>query len=138
MCNYIGTVFAEAQEPIDPDLRAWIVKQLSPPTVSPDALNQVTDKLLELYPDDPSVGSPFGTGDELFGFPSSYKRRSALGTSLILGLNIFGIIEIPCSVGDMWFTGPRRLWSHTAAHCHTVISSPSRKLSRNMGVGTLK
>jgi hypothetical protein len=75
----VGTVFAQSQEVTDPDIKTWILKQHSPPTTSQQALESVTDKLLELYPDDPTVGSPFGTGDELFGLPSSYKRRSALG-----------------------------------------------------------
>ncbi|TEB32785.1 extracellular triacylglycerol lipase precursor [Coprinellus micaceus] len=91
-----GTVFAQSQEVTDPDIKTWILKQHSPPTTSQQALESVTDKLLELYPDDPTVGSPFGTGDELFGLPSSYKRRSAL-------------------VGDIWFTAPRRQWSQAAA-----------------------
>ena len=73
-------MFALSQEVTDPDIRAWILKQHSPPTTSQQALEGVADELLELYPDDPTVGSPFGTGNELFGLPSSYKRRSALGT----------------------------------------------------------
>ena len=56
-----------------------MLTQHSPPTVSQQALEDVADKLLELYPDDPALGSPFGTGDELFGWPSSFKRRAALG-----------------------------------------------------------
>ena len=37
----------------------------------------IADKLLELYPDDPEDGSPFGTGNQTFGLSSQYKRASA-------------------------------------------------------------
>ena len=63
------------------DFKAMLVGQHSPPTVSQQVLEEVADKLLELYPDDPAVGSPFGTGDELFGLPSSFKRSAALSMS---------------------------------------------------------
>jgi hypothetical protein len=62
----------------DADFKTLLVGQHLPPTVSQKVLEEVADKLLELYPDDPTVGSPFGTGDELFGLPSSFKRSAAL------------------------------------------------------------
>lgn len=66
------------------DFKAMIVEGHSPPTVSQQALEEVADKLLELYPDDPTVGSPYGTGDELFGLPRSFKRSAALSMSDLL------------------------------------------------------
>ena len=33
---------------------------------------------MSLYPDDPSAGSPFNTGNETFGTGSGYKRGSAI------------------------------------------------------------
>ena len=52
--------------------------------------------LLTLYPDDPTVGSPFGTGNETFGLSSQFKRASAL-------------------LGDVSFQAPRRAWIQAAA-----------------------
>jgi acetylcholinesterase len=40
--------------------------------------NRIVDKLFELYPDNPALGSPFGTGNETFGRPAVWKRASAL------------------------------------------------------------
>ena len=51
--------------------------------------------LLTLYPDDPAVGSPFGTGNETFGLSSQFKRASAL-------------------IGDVSFQAPRRAWIQAA------------------------
>ena len=39
------------------------------------------DKLLDLYPDVPALGSPFGTGNNTFGLSSQYKRASAIRTT---------------------------------------------------------
>ena len=34
--------------------------------------------ILQMYPDDPAVGSPFGTGNETFGLSSQFKRAAAI------------------------------------------------------------
>lgn len=41
-------------------------------------LDNTIDHILTLYPEDPAVGSPYGTGNELFGLPASYKRHSSI------------------------------------------------------------
>ncbi|KAJ7579027.1 esterase 1 [Mycena floridula] len=64
--------------------------------ISPSTLAASATKLLELYPDDPSLGSPFNTGNETFGLSTGYKRVSALQ-------------------GDLSFQSQRRLWIETAA-----------------------
>ncbi len=51
---------------------------------------------MQLYPDNPALGSPFGTGNETFGFSSQYKRAAAL-------------------LGDASFQGPRREWIQAAS-----------------------
>ena len=53
-------------------------------------------KILTLYPDDPALGSPFGTGNETFGLSSEYKRAAAM-------------------LGDLSFQAPRREWTQAAA-----------------------
>ncbi|KAJ6606261.1 esterase 1, partial [Mycena vulgaris] len=58
-------------------LHYWAV----PSTPSPkgqDALEAAADRILELYPNDPSMGSPFGTGNETFGVGMQYKRYAAV------------------------------------------------------------
>ena len=59
-------------------------------------------KLLELYPSDPAVGSPFGTGDN-FTYTPEYKRMAALQ-------------------GDLLFIAPRRLLTQTLAGKQAVYS----------------
>ncbi|KAK6977526.1 carboxylic ester hydrolase [Favolaschia claudopus] len=67
------------------------------PSDSPDVLEESVKKLLELYPDEPALGSPFNTGNETFGLSSQFKRASAL-------------------VGDTDFQAQRRFWMDTAAN----------------------
>jgi hypothetical protein len=47
------------------------------------ALEATTDKVLELYQADPAVGSPYRTGDELFGLPASYKRQKRMRVIMV-------------------------------------------------------
>ncbi|KAK0499035.1 extracellular triacylglycerol lipase precursor [Armillaria luteobubalina] len=77
----------------DDDIKDYMRATYSPfPPTIPDA---VLERLLELYPDDLSLGSPYGTGDETFGLPSGFKRVAAMG-------------------GDVTFDAQRRTWTQTA------------------------
>ncbi|KAJ7436854.1 extracellular triacylglycerol lipase precursor [Mycena latifolia] len=67
------------------------------PSMSQRTLDKSILTLLKLYPDIPSLGSPFNTGNETFGLSSQYKRAAAIG-------------------GDLNFNSQRRLWMETAAH----------------------
>lgn len=53
------------------------------------AIEEILEPIFEYYPDDPSKGSPFNTGDDLFGLNRAYKRAAAL-------------------YGDIFFQAPRR------------------------------
>ncbi|KAK1216528.1 hypothetical protein PQX77_020837 [Marasmius sp. AFHP31] len=66
-------------------------------------LAAAADSLLQLYADDPVVGSPSETGNETFGFSSQYKRNSAL-------------------TGDLMFHSVRRLWTQKAVQ--TGVKAP--------------
>ncbi|RXW22770.1 hypothetical protein EST38_g3072 [Candolleomyces aberdarensis] len=90
-----GTLFASQQPLTDEDLKAMLIRLNTSPGGSP-GIEVTADKVLELYPADPAVGSPYGTGDELFGFPESYKRHASI-------------------FGDMNFEAPRRMLSQAAA-----------------------
>ncbi|KAF6745937.1 triacylglycerol lipase 3 [Ephemerocybe angulata] len=91
-----GTAFASQAPLSDQDIKDMLVLQHLPAVTAPLELNNTADRLLKLYPDDPTVGSPYGTGAELFGLPSSYKRYASL-------------------MGDLTFVAPRRQWSQVAA-----------------------
>ena len=74
----IGTIFTPTTNLSTADIHASIIASYSPPLVNPAVLQQTADKLLQLYPDDPTVGSPFNTGSQTFGLPSNFKREAAL------------------------------------------------------------
>ena len=42
----------------------------------------VIAEILQLYPDDPALGSPFGTGNETFGLNPEFKREAAVMTDV--------------------------------------------------------
>ncbi|KAL0568789.1 hypothetical protein V5O48_013186 [Marasmius crinis-equi] len=48
-----------------------------------DILERSLSELLALYPDDPSAGAPFNTGDKTFGLNQEFKRYAAMFTDLI-------------------------------------------------------
>ncbi|KAJ2932843.1 hypothetical protein H1R20_g4252, partial [Candolleomyces eurysporus] len=91
-----GTSFSSRESLSNQALKDDLVALSSPRSGSQDALGAALDQILILYPEDPSVGSPYGTGDELFGFPPSYKRHSSI-------------------IGDIVFDAPRRMLSEVAA-----------------------
>ncbi|KAI0713037.1 extracellular triacylglycerol lipase precursor [Cerioporus squamosus] len=62
----------------------------------PASFQQDVATLMQLYPDDPALGSPFGTGNETFGLSSEYKRVSAI-------------------MGDATTQAPRREWIRAAS-----------------------
>ncbi|KAF8505634.1 extracellular triacylglycerol lipase precursor [Russula emetica] len=78
------------------DIAIWLNANYTPSPLGPDVLKSGLDKVMSLYPDDPSAGSPFNTGNETFGTGPGYKRGSAI-------------------LGDMMFQAPRRHWSQTTS-----------------------
>jgi hypothetical protein len=60
------------------DIFIWLNTNATPSPLGPDALSAGIGKVISLYPDDPSAGSPFGTGNETFGTGPGYKRGAAL------------------------------------------------------------
>ncbi len=81
MIHVTGTVFTPLQISSEEELRVDIIANFSPPIVQASQLSNAADKLLELYPDVPALGSPFNTGNETFGLSSQYKRAAALRMS---------------------------------------------------------
>ncbi|KAJ7127858.1 Alpha/Beta hydrolase protein [Mycena epipterygia] len=65
-------------------IRASLISNYTSPQVPSQKLSSAVDKLLELYPDVPALGSPFNTGNETFGLSSQYKRYAAMSGDLIV------------------------------------------------------
>ena len=68
----------------------------TPSYLTREVQDQVVEKLLELYPDDPPFGSPHNTGNETFGLSTHFKRASVFN-------------------GDFGEHAVRRLWMKEAA-----------------------
>lgn len=75
-----GTVFIPRDFETE-DIYTWLNANFTPSPLGADALRAGVDKVISLYPDDPSAGSPFGTGNETFGTQPGYKRGAAVCTS---------------------------------------------------------
>ena len=74
----------------------------TPSPLGADALRAAIDKVISLYPDDPSAGSPFGTGNQTFGTGPGFKRAAAIcmsSSSLILSYYCIHGLLLPVSWG---------------------------------------
>ncbi|KAJ6457783.1 esterase 1 [Mycena vitilis] len=91
-----GTLFTPQTINSTEEINATTIAQFVP-SVSLPRLESSVQTVLELYPDDPALGSPFNTGNNTFGLSSQYKRASAID-------------------GDISFHSQRRFWIETAAN----------------------
>ncbi|KXN81464.1 Lipase 2 [Leucoagaricus sp. SymC.cos] len=55
-----------------------LITNFSPPAVSEFHLESTIDKILQLYPDIPALGSPFNTGNNTFGLLTQFKHAAAI------------------------------------------------------------
>lgn len=88
---FIPSTISSTQQDLLSALQARV-----PMAGSSKAKSSVYGHLLRLYPDDPVLGSPFGTGNETFGLAPQFKRAAAI-------------------VGDVWFGALRRAWINAAS-----------------------
>ncbi|KAK7045834.1 hypothetical protein VNI00_007248 [Paramarasmius palmivorus] len=65
-------------------VRNTLMAIMSPSPRGEDALEAAVNHLLRLYPSDPCLGSPFGTGNSTFGLSREYKRLAAIVTDLLI------------------------------------------------------
>ncbi|KAI0330842.1 esterase 1 [Cubamyces sp. BRFM 1775] len=93
-----GTQFVSTSLSSDDQLSQFLVNFIDPaePGSTPSAVQSAANGLMQLYPADPSQGSPYGTGSNTFGLGSEYKRAAAIA-------------------GDIWFHSIRRAWDHAAS-----------------------
>jgi hypothetical protein len=75
-----GTLFvSDARAPNYTEAGLTTTLRLSAPFMGTSLeLNRTIEGIFALYPDVPALGSPYGTGNELFGFTSLYKRAAAI------------------------------------------------------------
>ena len=81
--KWLGTLFVAANPNIsgEQEVLLTVLTEVNPSedgTFPPNVIASVQD-ILALYPDEPALGSPFGTGNETFGLHPGYKRISSLG-----------------------------------------------------------
>jgi hypothetical protein len=72
-----GTLFTP-RDFLTEDISIWLNTNATPSPAGACVLGAGIEKVMSLYPDDPSAGSPFGTGNETFGAGSGYKRGAAI------------------------------------------------------------
>jgi acetylcholinesterase len=67
-------------------IKESIIANFTPPvsSVTEAELDSAADRLLELYPDIPALGSPFNTVNDTFGLSPGFKRAAALGMILAI------------------------------------------------------
>lgn len=70
-----GTLFTLNSTDSTDDIRSMITSVLNPPSFLPTS---VFERILQLYPEDPSLGAPFGTGNDTFGLSPQWKRAAAI------------------------------------------------------------
>ncbi|EJD02496.1 esterase 1 [Fomitiporia mediterranea MF3/22] len=73
-----GTFFVPTNLNTTEEARQFVVGSIISATASAEDQTRIADKILEFYPDDPTLGSPYGTGNETFGLGLQYKRLSAV------------------------------------------------------------
>lgn len=65
--------------------------------------DEAIKKLIQLYPDNPALGSPFGTGNETFGLSPGFKRYAAMREYLSTLLEPRQGSDLKMAEGDIMF-----------------------------------
>ena len=95
----LGTYFANTSITTESQLYEKLLQWTQPtdPSTPPSPqLNQTISTILQLYPNGPSLGSPFGTGNETFGLSPIFKQEAAI-------------------LGDLSMHATRRAWIMAAS-----------------------
>ncbi|KAJ7336201.1 extracellular triacylglycerol lipase precursor [Mycena albidolilacea] len=77
-----GTYFTRPNVNSTAMIESFLISNYTTPTVSPTKLSDAVQQLVELYPDVPSLDSPFNMGNQTFGLSGEWKRLAALSTHL--------------------------------------------------------
>ncbi|KAH8824544.1 extracellular triacylglycerol lipase precursor [Flagelloscypha sp. PMI_526] len=100
-----GTLFTLPEYVTSSDLiRSFILDNSSPPgPLGSNALTTGVDKILQLYPNYPAVGSPFGTGNETWGYPKEFKQYAAIFGDFFVTARTRGLAEEVSKTGQPTF-----------------------------------
>ena len=93
MCT--GTHFTPTNLATDAQVLEFLTEFDQPFSTPSQKFQDDMQRLLQLYPDNPALGCPFGTGNETFGLSSQYKRAAAI-------------------IGDASIHATRRAWIQAA------------------------
>ncbi|KAH9850203.1 esterase 1 [Lenzites betulinus] len=91
-----GTQFVSTSIATDDQLTQFLDTLITPLGPTSSAEQTQIDGMLQLYPNNPALGSPYGTGNDTFGLGAEYKRGASI-------------------VGDIWFHSQRRAWNQAAS-----------------------
>ncbi|KAI0251263.1 esterase 1 [Lactifluus subvellereus] len=98
------------------DIVTWLNANFTPSLYGSGGLKLGLDDLISRYPNEPSAGSPFGTGNETFGTGPGYKRGAAI-------------------LGDIIFQAQRRFWSQTTSAPSYAYIFTDRQSDTNSSLG---
>lgn len=83
LIDITGTMFTSISTNSSQMVKTSIISNYSLSSTPDIHLAEAVDRLLELYPDIPALGSPFSTGDDTFGLDSEFKRLAAISAFLL-------------------------------------------------------
>lgn len=120
-----GTLFVP-QDVTAPDQITSFLTQFTTPTtlVSPLALAETLEGVLNLYADVPALGSPFGTGNNTFGLAPEYKRFAAIRecpTWRARACVVCLLTHVACAESDFLFQSARRTFSQETSSAGTRV-----------------
>jgi len=112
LTNTIGTLFIPQMGYTTEMIYGMLIQTWNGSRIGTTGLADNAAKLLQLYPDDPAVGSPYNTGSETFGIPG-FKRIAAIRKCPSAA--VFVSSQSQPSEGDIAFHSQRREWMQTAS-----------------------
>lgn len=110
-----GTLFTPQTTNSSEEISAGIIAGSTPSQGGAAALSAAAEKVLQLYPNIPALGSPINTGNETFGLSPQYKRAAQICESF--GARVVrNRTNMTYEVNDLTFQSQRRLWIQTASN----------------------
>lgn len=76
--SVLGTFFVTTTINSSTEVREWVHDNYTSAALPMAEFAADVDRILELYPDNPALGAPFGTGNNTFGLSASFKRQAAI------------------------------------------------------------
>ncbi|KAG6867645.1 hypothetical protein C0993_012828 [Termitomyces sp. T159_Od127] len=133
-----GTLFTPFTINSEQQVHDFIIANFSPPIVPAQKLETTAEKLVELYPNIPALGSPFNTGNETFGLSSGLddtegdvafqaQRRNFNQVAANAGLQSHGYLFTEPQPGSGPLGGPH--WEQYTTANQVIMDLNSANLS---------